>query len=340
MSDEAAFRVLVANIAASYFRSNHVPPSEISTVIGQINSSLAGLAKPEIPQPADFSPVEERSPQKLTAARIRNSIRPDALISFEDNKPYRSLGRHLTARGLSFEQYRAKWGLPEDYPKVAASFRGARSKLAAADTSTLPQRAAAPKLSPKPKRIVTAVAEPQRLDVNVLPDVGTAVAELPTAAVAALVEVSPAVAPAGAAQMTPDRPRARLSLAQPTSALSRLTGTLRSFSRLQVREADSGAPRSFRPLASSGDISVTERHQVWLSMLTGHDWARIKAMARQVNPAHSPPVFTALGAPLRVRVCMSGQKAKFAEECVGTLRDGQVAVLIEAAKHRASSEFE
>ena len=55
---------------------------------------------------------------------------PDALISFEDNKPYKTLRRHLATHGLSPEQYREKWGLPRDYPMVAPNYSAARSQMA------------------------------------------------------------------------------------------------------------------------------------------------------------------------------------------------------------------
>ena len=47
-------------------------------------------------------------------------------------RQYRSRKRHLTARGLTPEQYRAKWGLRPDYPMVAPSYSKARSELAKA----------------------------------------------------------------------------------------------------------------------------------------------------------------------------------------------------------------
>jgi predicted transcriptional regulator len=41
------------------------------------------------------------------------------------------LKRHLrTKYDLSPEQYRAKWGLPKDYPMVAPNYAAARSNLA------------------------------------------------------------------------------------------------------------------------------------------------------------------------------------------------------------------
>ena len=58
------------------------------------------------------------------------SVTPDALISFEDNKPYKTLRRHLATHGLTPEQYRDKWGLPRDYPMVAPNYSAARSQMA------------------------------------------------------------------------------------------------------------------------------------------------------------------------------------------------------------------
>ncbi|WP_197430543.1 MucR family transcriptional regulator, partial [Methylobacterium sp. CCH5-D2] len=52
--------------------------------------------------------------------------------SFEDGKPYKTLRRHLTLRGLTPEAYREKWGLPRDYPMTAPSYSAQRSELARA----------------------------------------------------------------------------------------------------------------------------------------------------------------------------------------------------------------
>jgi len=61
---------------------------------------------------------------------INKTIRPDYIVSLEDGRQYRSMKRHLTARGLTPEQYRAKWALRPDYPMVAPSYSKARSELA------------------------------------------------------------------------------------------------------------------------------------------------------------------------------------------------------------------
>lgn len=123
LSDE--LKTLVAEVAAAYFAKNRVPPSEIRTVISGIATSLGsvGASPPSIVIPEDNTP-------KLTSAQIRKSISRDALISFEDNKPYKTLRRHLAAKGLTPEQYREKWALPADYPMAAPSYSEARAQMA------------------------------------------------------------------------------------------------------------------------------------------------------------------------------------------------------------------
>ena len=124
---EGALRQLVAEVAAAYFSNSHVNPSEIPNVISQIAASLGGVN-----DGAGQAASEDASASgpKLTRAQVRKSITPDALVSFEDNKPYKTLRRHLATRGLSPEQYREKWGLPSDYPMVAPNYSAARSQLA------------------------------------------------------------------------------------------------------------------------------------------------------------------------------------------------------------------
>ena len=122
---DQALRALVADVAAAYFSSSHVAPSDIPGIIAQIATSLGSVGDGTAPPEA-----EAASEPKLTRAQIRKSITPAALISFEDGKPYKTLRRHLSVKGLTPDQYREKWGLPSDYPITAPSYSAARSALA------------------------------------------------------------------------------------------------------------------------------------------------------------------------------------------------------------------
>ena len=110
---------LNAGIVAAYVRGNRIPVSELPGLIRSVDGALRQLAEPK-PEILIVHPTE---------AEIRASIRPDAITSFEDGKPYKALRRHLTMRGLTPEAYRRKWGLPVDYPLVAASYSARRSEI-------------------------------------------------------------------------------------------------------------------------------------------------------------------------------------------------------------------
>jgi predicted transcriptional regulator len=125
--DNESLRELVADVSAAYFSNSHVNPSDIPQVIAQIAASLSAVGQPMSAAP--LSDAEAERP-KATAAQIRKSVTPDALISFEDGKSYKTLKRHLTLKGLTPADYRDRWGLPKDYPMTAPSYSARRSELA------------------------------------------------------------------------------------------------------------------------------------------------------------------------------------------------------------------
>ncbi|GJD96901.1 MucR family transcriptional regulator [Methylobacterium iners] len=113
---------LTTQIVAAYVSNNSVPASGLADLIVSVHSGLLGLGKPSAPAQ---EPVT-----KATPAQVKKSIGDEGLISFEDGRPYKSLKRHLSSRGLTPEGYRAKYGLPSDYPMVAPSYARQRSELA------------------------------------------------------------------------------------------------------------------------------------------------------------------------------------------------------------------
>jgi predicted transcriptional regulator len=113
---------LTADVVAAYVSNNNVPVSELAALIAKVHTALASLGKEAVSEPD--------RPEKPTPAQIKKSVTPDALISFEDGKAYKTLRRHLTIRGLTPETYRTKYGLPSDYPMTSASYSAQRSELA------------------------------------------------------------------------------------------------------------------------------------------------------------------------------------------------------------------
>ncbi|MBP2498329.1 putative transcriptional regulator [Methylobacterium sp. PvP062] len=115
---------LTTSIIAAYVANNSVPVSELPALLSSVHAAITGLGGPA----ASGGPQVE----KPTPVQIRKSIRPEALISFIDGKPYKTLKRHLTGNGMSMEEYRERYGLPRDYPSTAASYSEQRSALAKA----------------------------------------------------------------------------------------------------------------------------------------------------------------------------------------------------------------
>ncbi|AWN39601.1 MucR family transcriptional regulator [Methylobacterium durans] len=112
---------LTVDIVSAYLSNNHASVADLPGLIASVHAAVSGLSQSAAPGEPEI---------KLTPAQIKKSITADALISFEDSKPYKTLRRHLTIRGLTPESYREKWGLPRDYPMVSASYSEQRSSLA------------------------------------------------------------------------------------------------------------------------------------------------------------------------------------------------------------------
>jgi predicted transcriptional regulator len=89
---------------------------------GRAKALPAGEAQGvSLPIPADRPP----------AVDPRESVLPDALICLEDGKRLTMLKRYIKSRfNLTPDQYRARWGLPSDYPMVAPRYAMRRSDIA------------------------------------------------------------------------------------------------------------------------------------------------------------------------------------------------------------------
>jgi predicted transcriptional regulator len=112
---------LTADIVSAYVANNSVYRGDLSNLIASVHSALQGLSAP---------PPTPEQPKPEPAVLVRRSVTPDYLISLEDGRQYKSLKRHLSTRGMTPDEYRAKWGLPKNYPMVAANYAARRSELA------------------------------------------------------------------------------------------------------------------------------------------------------------------------------------------------------------------
>lgn len=113
----------VIEIVSAHLANNSVAVSEVPAFIRNVHATLTELEGNSEIRPASADPVmvavhDERT--LMPAVPIDQSVTNDYLICLEDGKHLRMLKRYLGRQfGLTPEQYRAKWGLPADYPMVA-----------------------------------------------------------------------------------------------------------------------------------------------------------------------------------------------------------------------------
>jgi predicted transcriptional regulator len=123
MSDQVAADILglTATIVSAHLSKNRVEADALPLLIQSVYRSLSTAGESEA------APAATQAP----AVPIKKSVFPDYIVCLEDGKKLKMLKRYLQTRyGLSPDAYRAKWGLPRDYPMVAPNYAATRSSLA------------------------------------------------------------------------------------------------------------------------------------------------------------------------------------------------------------------
>ena len=119
---EQDVRRMTAEIVAAFLAANSVQATQLPDLIRSVFTALNSLdGRPEEPTAEPLKP----------AVPIRKSVTRDYIVCLEDGKKLKMLKRHLrTTYNMSPEDYRAKWGLPADYPMVAPAYAERRSEFA------------------------------------------------------------------------------------------------------------------------------------------------------------------------------------------------------------------
>lgn len=113
---------MTAEVVSAYASNNLLAPTQLSEVISTVFTTFAGLER--------GGGGEKAEPLK-PAVPVRKSVTPDYIICLEDGKKLKMLKRHLRSTyNMTPDEYRAKWGLPPDYPMVAPNYAEQRSAFA------------------------------------------------------------------------------------------------------------------------------------------------------------------------------------------------------------------
>ncbi len=120
----------------TYFHGSPGPSFIAAGNLGQAFNAAGDWASSvellgELTYAAEAPPAGGRA---LTEEEIKATITKDGqfLVSLENGKKYRSLKKHLTGAGLTPDQYRAKWGLPDIYPMSSVGYTIMRRDMALA----------------------------------------------------------------------------------------------------------------------------------------------------------------------------------------------------------------
>jgi predicted transcriptional regulator len=121
LGDDELLR-MTAEVVSAYVSNNTLPTGQLADVIQAVYNSLRGLDGQVVEAPAE--PLKPAVP-------VRKSVTPEYLICLEDGKKLKMLKRHLRSTyNLTPDEYRTKWGLPQDYPMVAPKYAEQRSEFA------------------------------------------------------------------------------------------------------------------------------------------------------------------------------------------------------------------
>ena len=137
---------LSAQIVAAHAGHNHVEITALPDIIRNVYNTLANIAPATENQPVapwhthtthnhdkhvQHTNVSSHAHNVYVHPTHGQTVFADHLICMEDGLSMKMLKRHLlTVHGMTPDEYRAKWGLPESYPMVAAEYANLRSSLA------------------------------------------------------------------------------------------------------------------------------------------------------------------------------------------------------------------
>ncbi len=112
---------MVTDVVSSYVASHEVSLEGLDDIIGSVYSSIRSLEEK----------CSNGAIGRTPAVSVESSVTDDFLICLEDGKKLKMLKRYLrTNYNMTPDEYRAKWGLPVDYPMVSPNYAIRRSEFA------------------------------------------------------------------------------------------------------------------------------------------------------------------------------------------------------------------
>ena len=112
---------MTTDVVASYLSHNSVPAENVPDLIKSVHGTMKEVSETTVKQ----------EPKAKPAVPVSKSVSDDYIVCLEDGKKLKMLKRYLrTNYDMTPEEYRARWGLPADYPMVAPNYAEQRRNLA------------------------------------------------------------------------------------------------------------------------------------------------------------------------------------------------------------------
>lgn len=112
---------LTADIVAAHVANNSVAVGDIGNLVRQVHEALSRLG----------APLTQEVAEKVPVVSIKASVKPDYIICMECGRKQKTLKRHLqVAHGMTPQEYRKDYGLPDSYPMTSPEYSRRRQKMA------------------------------------------------------------------------------------------------------------------------------------------------------------------------------------------------------------------
>jgi predicted transcriptional regulator len=112
---------LTVSLVASFVSHNVIIAAELPALIRSTYATLTELAA---------SGADSQTP-RVPAVPIDKSVTREYIVCLDDGRRLKTLRRYIKRKySLTPDQYRERWGLPDDYPMVAPGYSELRSSLA------------------------------------------------------------------------------------------------------------------------------------------------------------------------------------------------------------------
>ncbi|WP_081469539.1 MucR family transcriptional regulator [Sphingomonas sp. PAMC 26617] len=106
--------------------NNRATVTDVPVILTSMYNAIARLSSG--PLETGSKPSTSEYPP---AVSVRKSLASkDHIVSMIDGKPYKALRRHLTAAGLTADEYRERYNLKANYPMVSQSYSEVRRAMA------------------------------------------------------------------------------------------------------------------------------------------------------------------------------------------------------------------